>query len=219
MNERSYHPQISQVKIIRGRNNFPISWLNTQNYCEYSLYLENVKGVKVAPTTAMNKGTEVHSQLEKDFKKDAVPATIDEMLETSKTAEIFSREVYVESPNYGIRGMIDEIWLTPDEFIIIDDKPGNKAFPSQINQVFGYCLAFKDSYGDGRKIVASLRTRDTEEIFWSQYYDERSETEIKNLLCHMHDLISGNKDFMATKNPNKCRACRFSSNCDRKADL
>ena len=85
---RHYHPQISQVMIIEGHCNFPISWLNTQDYCEYCIYLENVKRITAAPTEAMKEGSRVHDKLEKDFKKDAVPATMDEMLETSKTAEI-----------------------------------------------------------------------------------------------------------------------------------
>ena len=40
------HPTISQVKIIEERNNFPISWLNKQGFCEYGIYLENVKGIE-----------------------------------------------------------------------------------------------------------------------------------------------------------------------------
>ncbi len=62
--------------------------------------------------------------LKTNFKDGAEPATFDEMLETSKTGEILSRELPVISKQYGIRGFIDEVWMTPDEFIIIDDKPG-----------------------------------------------------------------------------------------------
>lgn len=32
-----YHPNIKGVQIIEGKNNFPISWLNQQGYCEYQL--------------------------------------------------------------------------------------------------------------------------------------------------------------------------------------
>ncbi len=60
-------------------------------------------------------------------RKDAEPATFDEMLETSKTGEILSRELPVISKQHGIRGFIDEVWMTPDEFIIIDDKPGTSS--------------------------------------------------------------------------------------------
>jgi len=214
----TYHSEISQVRIIEGQNNFPICWLNTQGYCEYCIYLEHVKGISAPPTMAMKRGSKVHQGLEDEFKKDAVPTTMDEMMETSKTAEILSRELYVESASYGIRGLIDEIWMTPDEFIIIDDKPGKIAYPSQINQVFGYCLAFKDKYDDGRRIVASLRQSTTGDVFWQQYFDEEAENKIKSIVGYLHQALMFEKEFRPTKNPNKCRSCRFKVKCDRRAD-
>lgn len=214
----TYHPDISQVRIIGGHNNFPISWLNTQGYCEYSIYLENVKGITTAPTLAMKRGSKVHKVLEEEFKKEAVPTTMEEMMEISKTAEILSRELYVESSRHGIRGLIDEIWMTPDEFIIIDDKPGNIAYPSHINQVFGYCLAFKDKYGDGRRIVASLRQSTTGDLFWQRYFDNEAENQIKSIVHHVHQALLFNEEFIPTKNPNKCRSCRFSTKCDRRVE-
>jgi len=211
------HPDISQVMIRGGRNNFPISWLNKQGYCEYSIYLENVKGVEVQPTLDMVIGTQEHTRLEEDFKKDAEPATFEEMLETSKTLELLSRELPVISESYGIRGYIDEVWMTPDEFVIIDDKPGSRAFPSSIHQVFGYCLAFKDTVEDDRKIIAALRERGTDNIFWSAYFDQKAEKNILSLINRVHDLILGKKDFIPTKNPRKCRSCRLKTKCDKKA--
>jgi len=211
------HPDISQVMIREGRNNFPISWLNKQGYCEYSIYLENVKGVEVQPTLDMVVGTQEHARLEEDFKKDAEPATFEEMLETSKTAELLSRELPVISEKYGIRGYIDEVWMTPDEFVIIDDKPGSRAFPSSIHQVFGYCLAFKDTVKDNRKIIASLRERGTDKIFWSTYFNQEAENNIKSLINRVHNLILGKEEFLPTRNPRKCRSCRLKIKCDKKA--
>lgn len=213
------HPHISQVKIIRNKNNFPISWLNKQAFCEYGIYLENVKGVKAKPTKAMMEGTREHSVLESKFKKDAEPATFEEMLETSQTAEILSRELPIMSARYGIRGFIDEVWMTPDEFIIIDDKPGNRAYPSSINQVYGYCLAFKDIVPEERRIVASLRERGTDNIFWSSYFDDNAEKNIIGLVERVHKLLMGSIQFIPTQNPKKCRSCRFNPRCDRKADF
>jgi CRISPR-associated exonuclease Cas4 len=210
------HPSIGQVKVIENQNNFPISWLNTQAYCEYSIFLENVKGITARPTKAMVEGTKGHSDLETEFKKDAEPATFEEMLETSRTAEIFSRELPVESARFGIRGFIDEVWMTPDEFIIIDDKPGKRAYPSSINQVFGYCLAFKDSVPDDRQIVASLRERGTDNIFWSSYFNDTAEKTVLKVINRVHGLLKGSIEYMPTKNSKKCRSCRFNSRCDRK---
>lgn len=210
------HPSISGVKIVENKNNFPISWLNTQGYCEYSIFLENVRKIRTEPTKAMIRGSHEHSILEEKFLEEAEPATFDEMLETSKTAEILSRELPVISPSYGIRGFIDEVWMTPDEFIIIDDKPGTIAYPSSINQVYGYCLAFKDMIKEERKIVASLRQRGTENVFWASYFDETAENHINNLIMHIHELLAGKKDFNSTDNPNKCNKCRFNNRCDKR---
>jgi CRISPR-associated exonuclease Cas4 len=213
------HPTISQVKIIEDKNNFPISWLNKQGFCEYGIYLENVKGIEVKPTRSMLEGTKEHATLEANFKDGAEPATFDEMLETSKTGEILSREMPVLSKHHGIRGFIDEVWMTPDEFIIIDDKPGTIAYSSSINQVYGYCLAFKEMVPEKRRIVASLRERGTENIYWASYFDEKAEKDVIKLINRMHRLLDGKTDFIATNNPNKCRGCRFNSICDRKKDL
>ena len=170
------------------------------------------------PTLDMVVGTKEHARLEEDFKKDAKPATFEEMLETSKTTEILSRELPVLSVHYGVRGYIDEVWMTPDEFIIIDDKPGTQAFASSINQVYGYCLAFKDTIkpfkniiGAKRGITAALRQRGTDNIFWSAYFDNKAESVIINLINRVQNLISGNEEFVPTQNPRKCRSCRLKS--------
>lgn len=207
------HPTINQVRIIDNQNNFPISWLNTQGYCEYSLYLENFQHIKVEDTKEMKKGTQIHNKLEEDFKETAEEMSVEDILSKSKKEEVWSREFFVVSKSYGIRGFIDEIWLTPDSIVIIDDKPGNKAYYSMQNQVFAYCLAFKDYLGDNRKIEAGLRTRGTDNIFWREEFTPEIEEKIKNTVQHMQNLIAGVDDFIPTKNPNKCRSCRFNNVC------
>ena len=213
------HPTISQVKIIADKNNFPISWLNKQGFCEYGIYLENVKGIEIKPTRSMVQGTKEHAILEDKFKVGAEPATFDEMLETSKTGEILSRELPVISKHYGIRGFIDEVWMTPDEFIIIDDKPGKVAYSSSINQVYGYCLAFKEMVPEKRRIIASLRERGTDNIYWASYFDGKAEDDITKLIKRMHKLLACETEFIPTNNPNKCRGCRFNTLCDKKMNF
>lgn len=207
------HPTISQVQIIDNKPNFPISWLNTQGYCEYSIYLENFQHIRVGANKAMLKGTAVHNDLEKNFKKDAVVMSLDDILSESRTHEILSREFYVISTSYGIRGFIDEIWLTPDHIVIIDDKPGSRAYSSMIHQVYAYCLAFKDSIGDDREIIGALRTRGTDNIFWHHEFTQEAQEEITSLIQHMQNLIAGTDDFIPTDNPNKCHSCRFNKLC------
>ena len=118
----------------------------------------------------------------------------------------------------GIRGFIDEVRMTPDKIIIIDDKPGNRAYPSTINQVRAYCLAFKNMIGnDNRTIIAALRQRGTDNIFWSEEFNESNEQNIRYTINFLHRLIEDKRDPIPTKNPNKCRKCRFQSYCEEKA--
>ena len=44
-----------------------ISWLYAQDYCEYQLYLDQVKGVTVEATQAMVEGSDEHQRLEDEF--------------------------------------------------------------------------------------------------------------------------------------------------------
>lgn len=212
------HPHISEVRIVEERNIFPISWLHKQDYCEYQIFLENMKGLEVAPTKAMIEGKLEHDRLENEFLEEAEPATFEEMIKESYEACVISREFYVQNIQYGIHGKIDEIHLTPDGFIVIDDKPGTKTFRSNINQVYGYCLAFKKMMikrQDPRPIIAALRERGTDNIYWRAPFDESSENEIIEVINHVHGLISGSEQFISSGNPNKCKPCRFKNNCDR----
>ncbi|MEE1334891.1 CRISPR-associated protein Cas4 [Methanobrevibacter sp.] len=208
------HPSIKGLKIIDGKNNFPISWLNQQGYCEYQLYLENVKGIETQPTKAMTQGSQIHQELEDIFKQDSTPAKFEDAVEASKEEASMSREVFVVAPNYGIRGYIDEIWMKPDEIVIIDDKPGRTPYESTMNQVRAYCLAFKDMTGDDRKIKAALRERGTENLFWIEVFTPYTEKQIRFTIDRMLGLFDGTKPFKATKNPKKCRSCRFKNECE-----
>jgi len=212
--ETKEHPSIKGLQIIEGKNNFPISWLNQQGYCEYQLYLEYMKGVETAPTAAMTHGSQIHNQLEEIFKQDSTPSTFEDAVETSKTEASMSRECFVVAPDYGIRGFIDEIWMKPDEIVIIDDKPGRTPYESTMNQVRAYCLAYKDMTGDERKIKAALRERGTENLFWIEVFTPEVEKQIKFTIDRMHGLFDGTKPFVPTKNSKKCKSCRFKNDCE-----
>ena len=208
------HPSIKGVKIIEGKNNFPISWLNQQGYCEYQLYLEYMKGIETRPTEAMTHGSQIHKQLENIFNKDATPAKFEDAVEASKTEASMSREGTVVAPDYGIRGDIDEIWMKPDEIVIIDDKPGRTPYQSTMNQVRAYCLAFKDMTGDETTIKAALRERGTDNLFWIEIFTPEVEKQINFTIDRVQGMLDGTKPFVPTKNPKKCRSCRFKDTCE-----
>ncbi len=208
------HPSIKGLQIIEGKNNFPISWLNQQGYCEYQIYLEYVKGIETEPTEAMTHGSRIHEELEDIFKQDATPSTFEDAVEASKEKATLSRECFVIAPQYGIRGYIDEIWMKPDEIVIIDDKPGRTPYESTMNQVRAYCLAYKDMTCDERKIKGALRERGTENLFWIEVFTPEVEKSIRFTISRMHGLLDETKPFIATKNPKKCRSCRFNNDCE-----
>ena len=139
--QRLLSGHISKLIYVKSEALFPISWLQKQDYCEYQIYLENIKGINVKPTKAMTKGAQKHERLYTQFVKKAKPVTVQQMITESKTEKIYSREFKVLDLEHGIYGLIDEIWLTPKGFIVIDDKPETKAYLSNIHQVYGYCLA------------------------------------------------------------------------------
>ena len=215
--EVSPYGRISEVRYLDSTRLFPISWLHKQEFCEYQIFLENIKGIKVKPTQAMVKGKQEHERLYNDFRKEAVPATLEEMMVESKTAEVISREFRVFDTRHGIYGLIDEVLLTPDGFVVIDDKPGVKTFLSNIHQVQGYCLAFKETVAtlDNREVIAALRERGTKNIYWSEPFTKPAEESIGPIIDHIHSLISGTNEFGSTDNPNKCHACRLSVKCNR----
>jgi CRISPR/Cas system-associated exonuclease Cas4 (RecB family) len=173
-----------------------------------------VKGIETQPTRAMTQGSQIHKELEDIFKKDSTPAKFEDAVEESKTQASLSREVFVVAPHYGIRGYIDEIWMKPDEIVIIDDKPGRTPYPSTMNQVRAYCLAFKSMTQDKRKIKAALRERGTGNLFWIEIFTPEVEKEIKFTIDRMQGLFEGTKPFIPTKNKNKCRSCRYKRYCE-----
>jgi len=214
----SPYGKIAQVIYIKGRPLFPISWLQKQDYCEYQIYLENIKGIKAKPTKAMSAGREEHQQLYDRFAEKAVPATVEQMLAESRKASIYSREFRVVDIEHGIHGFIDEVWLTPDSFVVIDDKPGTRVYLSSIRQVLGYSLAFKTvtPRDDSRQVIAALRERGTENICWQAPFNQAAEEEITAAVDHIHTLISGRVPFKPTDNPNKCKGCRLNGVCEHK---
>ena len=121
MEARIHHPRSDSDEQPRFLH---ISWLYAQDYCEYQLYLDQVKGVTVDDTPAMVEGSVEHQRLDNSFlAKSEVEYTFEEAVEESRRTLISSRELYVDDRSLNIRGYIDELVLGPDGFTVIDDKP------------------------------------------------------------------------------------------------
>ncbi len=199
-----------------------ISWLYAQDYCEYQLYLEHVKGISVDATSAMVTGIREHQRLKEEFLAEAkLDLTFVEAVEASRKTPISTRELYVEDRDLKICGYIDELLLEPDGFTVIDDKPvgvSGKVYPSSKHQVFGYCMALKNTFAhtEARRITAAVRARGTDHIAWSQPFDTKAERTVLRLANRIHGLMAGDIPFKSSTKAYKCRPCRFYDVCDRK---
>ena len=191
MQARIHHPRNDSDEQPRFLH---ISWLYAQDYCEYQLYLGQVKGVTVDDTPAMVEGSAEHQRLEDAFLAMAeVEYTCEEAVEESKRTPISSRELYVEDRSLGIRGYIDELVLRRDGFTVIDDKPvgrSGKVYPSSKHQVYGYCIALKSMLvaEEQRPITAAVRARGSDRIVWSAAFDTKAERKFQRLIKRVHGL-------------------------------
>lgn len=193
----------------------PVSWLHSQAYCEYQIYLQHVKGVEPEVTPEVKEGAEAHASLDEAHKAAAeLELSVGEALTKAKIEGVVlsSREVFVEGEQ--LIGLIDEVVFMPDRILIIDDKPGNVAWPSSQMQTFGYCLAFEEQYKPELPVVAVLRNRDSGENIWAQTFAKEQREDVLNTVSRIRGILSGETEAVSTRNPNKCRACRFKGACD-----
>ena len=201
-----------------------ISWLYAQDYCEYQLYLDQVKGVAVDDTPAMVEGSAEHQRLEDEFlAKAEAEYSFEEAVEESKRTHISTRELYVEDQSLGIRGYIDELVLNPSGFTVIDDKPigrAGKVYPSSKHQVYGYCIALKSMLDpdEQRPITAAVRARGSDRVVWSEAFDTKAERKVQRLIKRVHGLIDGDIQFKSATQAYECRPCRFFDVCDKRVE-
>ena len=67
---------------------------------------------------------------------------------------------------------------------------------------------------DSRMIKGALRERGTNNLFWIEIFTPEIEKEIEFTITRMQGLLDSSKPFIPTKNPNKCRSCRYKRYCE-----
>jgi CRISPR-associated exonuclease Cas4 len=197
----------------------PVSWLHSHAYCEYQIYLQHVKGVQPEITLEVQKGIDAHASLDEAHKAAAeLELTVSDALTKAQKEEVtlVAREVLVEGK--GLIGCIDEVVFMPDRILVIDDKPGDVAWPSSQIQTFGYCLAFEEQYKPELPVIAVLRNRDTGENIWAQAFAKEQREDVLEAVDRIQRVLSQETEPVSTRNPNKCRACRFKSSCDNRSE-
>ncbi len=197
------------------REKIPISWLHSHDYCEYQIYLKNVKGLKIIPTANLVMGRNRHNVLEVEHKEMATEElSIDAALDKAKTEEIvlIGREIPVEGSK--LKGRIDEVHFGPNQIIILDDKPNSYAWDSNKKQIWGYCLAFEEHYSPKLPLLACLRHRDSQRIVWQEIFTDQHRDIVLDAIARIFGVLRGERDPDHTDNIKKCLACNFYGRCD-----
>jgi CRISPR/Cas system-associated exonuclease Cas4 (RecB family) len=195
-----------------------ISMLGTHAYCEYRVYLELVLGYKAYPTKAMLQGTHAHHahpnpNIVTFITQDSLITIEDALLKAkSEARETTKNNVRV----YGstLRGIIDEIHIVPDEITIIDDKPCDKPHQSYINQVFGYCLAFKEQYNPKQPLYGAIRNYKADKEIWRELYSAEQEQQVNDSVNRIQGIIRGDIKPIPADVLDKCWSCGFYERCD-----
>jgi len=199
---------------------FSISEFNISEYCELQLkYIWS--GIKIT-TPQMVCGTQRHKEIENKFieeTKDLEEVTIPEALQLAKQGiTSVARELRIKSHNFRLNGIIDHIQITPEGIIILDDKPGNTAYPGSQIQLFMYALAFKDCYKPDLDIRVQVRNRDTLNVIWEDCFNEEVLERMEEKLQRMIELAMGEREFEPTSNPRKCASCSYREMCHAKSN-
>ncbi len=216
-------PQTSNSISTRQRNRrgrqvtdrIPISWLHSYVYCEYQIYLEHIRGVQPEITPEVQEGIDFHASLDEAHKAAAeLEITVTDALAKAQEEGIVlsAREVRVEGTH--LVGYIDEVVFLRDRILIVDDKPGDIAWPGSKMQTWGYCFAFEEQYKPELPIIAGLRNRATGNEIWAQPFAQEHRDEVLRAIARIKQLLDGEGVAVGTKNPRKCRSCRFKESCD-----
>ncbi len=192
----------------------PVHWLHTHAYCEFQLYLEKAVGVEAEPTIEMLAGAQQHAFLDAEHvKKAEVELTIDEAAAKAQleVVTLVSRDVSVRGT--ALYGRIDEVVFEPARIIIIDDKPGAQPYFTNKIQVWGYCQAFKETYGPAVPLFGALRQEHSGSIVWLEQYLEDHDDLVTLTVDRIRAILSGSEKPQASGNSRKCQPCRFKQSC------
>lgn len=205
------------MRIDKGGNPWlSISEFNVQSYCEVQLKFI-WSGIKIR-TEKMEKGSFIHEEKFERFEEETKDLEEVDIVSAIKRAiqkqESFAgREIFVTSPTFRIKGIIDSIEIRPEGVLISDDKPLEYPYLSAKSQVVAYATAFKDRYRPPLDIFMIIRNRDSGSIIWEEVFSQEWLDFILEKINRMHELALGKREFEPTANPKKCLACSYKSIC------
>ena len=196
-----------------------ISEFNVQSYCEVQLKFI-WSGMKIM-TEQMMKGSLIHEEKFNRFEEETkgmesvdIVAAIQRAIE--KKESFAGREIFIASPTFRIKGVIDSIEISPTGILISDDKPLKYPYLSAKSQVVAYATAFKDRYRPPLDIFMTIRNRDTGSVIWEESFSQEWLDFILEKINRMHELALGKREFEPTANPKKCLACSYKDVCNNR---
>lgn len=196
-------------------NSIPIHCLGDFGFCEYSLYLKLVKGFTPRPTNEMLQGTQAHARINamSFVTRDSIISIEDALIQAETVArETIKRNVRIQGQI--LYGTADEIYIGPKEITVIDDKPRAEIQQSYVNQVFGYCLAFKEKYNPKQPMYGAIRNHRTGKEIWRKQFSSVEEEYINGIVRRILGIIREDIIPKATAIPEVCRSCRFKYYCE-----
>ncbi len=202
----------------KGNSWLSISEFNIQCYCEMQLKFI-WQGIKIE-TEKMMRGSSVHNDKFQQFKKQTegledvdIVSAIKRAIE--KQERFAGREVFIISPTFRLRGVMDAIEIGPEGIVIADDKPVDHPYLSVKSQLAAYAVAFKDRYRPPLDIFMMVKNRDRGVIIWEEVFSQEWFEFALEKIGRMHELALGKREFEPTANPKKCLSCSYKSICDR----
>ena len=211
-----------------------VSDLGKQAFCEYELYLRDVRGITDPGSAAEDEGRLIHAALDsanaiensalaaqRRASGKPVPSSIEDVVSIVRAEQqpMSIRDVVVKGTR--LYGRIDQVDFTPSAIRIIDDKPPSPngiPFIDDTRQVQGYCLAFgQQRPGTGLPLVAVIRDRNNGKELWSKPFTAGDALEIEEVIDRILGIRFGKRDAMPTRNPRKCARCSWNRHCDRRS--
>ena len=196
----------------------PASWLTSFAYCEYQVYLEHCRGAVPRPKPETPETEAARASLDAVYEVAAkLELGVDDAMAKARDEGIAvsARGVSVEGAE--VEGCIDEVVFMPDRVLVIDDRPGDMAWPGSRMQAWGYCVAFEEQYRPALPIMAGIRSQETGFEVWAQPFTAAHREEVRGAVSRIRQLIDGEAVPVATRNRRKCQACRLAPSCDVRA--
>jgi len=197
------------------------SWIDTAEYCEYQLYLEQVVGIK-AEDKDTAQGRRKHRERSEEFNEGARKVDISPRelvpLAKRKNKAFELCEVGMRSLNYKIFGRVDRLRVSPDWVKALDFKSGKAVYGSEKLQVRCYSLLAREYLETDIPTYSIILDRDNKELIWKERFTEEARNQVLGRVKSIREILNGKREPRKAENPNKCHSCRYREVCSKRLE-